>query len=114
VSRPLKIGLIAGEASGDQLGFKLMRALRARVADCQMIGVGGPLMEQEGLSSLFPLSDIAVMGILPVIARLPLLLRRIRETIAYLSEQKPDVLVIIDSPDFTHRVARQLKNNAPI
>ena len=113
MSRPLKIGLIAGEASGDQLGFKLMRALRARVADCQMIGVGGPLMEQEGLSSLFPLSDIAVMGILPVIARLPLLLRRIRETIAFLSEQKPDVLVIIDSPDFTHRVARQLKKQRP-
>ena len=113
MSRPLKIGLIAGEASGDQLGFKLMRALRARVGDCEMIGVGGPLMEQEGLSSLFPISDIAVMGILPVIARLPLLLRRIRETIAFLSEQKPDVLVIIDSPDFTHRVARQLKKQRP-
>jgi lipid-A-disaccharide synthase len=109
VSRPLKIGLIAGEASGDQLGFKLMRALRARVPDCQMVGVGGPLMEREGLRSLFPISDIAVMGILPVLARLPLLLRRIRETITYLADEKPDVLVIIDSPDFTHRVARQLK-----
>ena len=109
----LKIGLIAGEASGDQLGFKLMRALRQRQPDCRMIGVGGTLMEQEGLHSLFPLSDIAVMGILPVIARLPLLLRRIRETVAYLAEEKPDVLVIIDSPDFTHRVARQLKKLLP-
>ena len=113
MKRALKIGLIAGEASGDQLGFKLMRALRQRVPDCRMIGVGGGLMEQEGLHSLFPISDIAVMGILPVIARLPLLLRRIRETVAYFADEKPDVLVIVDSPDFTHRVARQLKKQLP-
>ena len=113
MKRALKIGLIAGEASGDQLGFKLMRALRQRVPDCRMIGVGGSLMEQEGLHSLFPISDIAVMGILPVIARLPLLLRRIRETVAYFADEKPDVLVIVDSPDFTHRVARQLKKQLP-
>ena len=113
MKRALKIGLIAGEASGDQLGFKLMRALRYREPDCQMVGVGGVLMEQEGLRSLFPISDIAVMGILPVIARLPLLLRRIRETVAYFADEKPDVLVIIDSPDFTHRVARQLKKQLP-
>jgi lipid-A-disaccharide synthase len=113
MSRPLTIGLIAGEASGDQLGFKLMRALRQHVPDCRMIGVGGELMAQEGLQSLFPLSDIAVMGILPVIARLPLLLRRIRESVDFFATEKPDVLVIIDSPVFTHRVARQLKKLLP-
>ena len=113
MSRPLTIGVIAGEASGDQLGFKLMQALRHRVPDCRLIGVGGERMTHEGLQSLFPLSDIAVMGILPVIARLPLLLRRIRETVAFFATEKPDVLVIIDSPDFTHRVARQLKKLLP-
>lgn len=113
MSRTLTIGLIAGEASGDQLGFKLMRALRQRVPDCRVIGVGGELMTREGLNSLFPISDIAVMGILPVIARLPLLLRRIRETVTYFADEKPDVLVVIDSPDFTHRVARQLKKRIP-
>ena len=113
MSRPLTIGLIAGEASGDQLGFKLIHALRQRVPDCRVIGVGGVMMTQEGLQSLFPLSDIAVMGIFPVIARLPLLLRRIRETVAFFAAEQPDVLVLIDSPDFTHRVARQLKKLNP-
>ena len=113
MTRTLTIGVIAGEASGDQLGFKLMRALRERHPSCRIMGIGGPLMEQEGLSSLFPLSDLAVMGILPVLGRLPLLLRRIRETIAYFAQIKPDVLVVIDSPDFTHRVARALKKQRP-
>jgi lipid-A-disaccharide synthase len=112
-ARPLTIALVAGEHSGDQLGFKLMRALRKAAGPTAFIGVGGEAMEAEGLKSLFPISDIAVMGIGPVIRRLPLLLARIRETAAAIVAAAPDGLVIIDSPDFTHRVARQVREALP-
>ena len=104
---------MAGEHSGDQLGFKLMRAIRARAGEVVFTGVGGEAMEAEGLKSLFPISDIAVMGILPVLARLPSLLRRIRETAEAVAAARPDALVIIDSPDFTHRVARKARKTLP-
>ena len=111
---PLRVALVAGEHSGDQLGFKLMRALReARSGDVAFSGVGGEAMEAEGLKSLFPISDIAVMGILPVLARLPTLLARIRRTAEAIIADRPDVLVIIDSPDFTHRVARRVRAALP-
>jgi lipid-A-disaccharide synthase len=111
---PLRVALVAGEHSGDQLGFKLMRALReARPGDVAFSGVGGEAMEAEGLESLFPMSDIAVMGILPVLARLPTLLARIRETAQAIIADRPDVLIIIDSPDFTHRVARRVRAALP-
>jgi lipid-A-disaccharide synthase len=107
---PLRVALVAGEHSGDQLGFKLMRALReARPGEVAFSGVGGAAMEAEGLKSLFPISDIAVMGILPVLARVPTLLARIRKTAEAIIAARPDVLVIIDSPDFTHRVARRVR-----
>ena len=112
-AKPLRIALVAGEHSGDQLGFRLMRALRAAAGDVVFSGVGGEAMEAEGLKSLFPISDIAVMGILPVLARLPRLLRRIRETAHAVVAARPDALVIIDSPDFTHRVARRVRKAAP-
>ena len=111
---PLRAALVAGEHSGDQLGLKLMRALReARSDDVAFSGVGGEAMEAEGLKSLFPISDIAVMGILPVLARLPTLLARIRRTAEAIIADRPDVLVIIDSPDFTHRVARRVRAALP-
>ncbi len=113
VKQPLTIALVAGEASGDQLGFKLMQALRALHPDCRFIGVGGERMQEEGLNSLFPISDIAVMGILPVLARLPLVLRRIRQTADFIIKSQPDALVIIDSPDFTHRVAKRVRKARP-
>ncbi len=114
MNRPLRIALVAGEHSGDQLGFKLMRALRAACpAGVEFSGVGGEAMEAEGLKSLFPIADIAVMGILPVIARLPTVLRRIRETAQAVIAERPDALVIIDSPDFTHRVARRARKALP-
>lgn len=110
----LTVGIIAGEASGDQLGFKLMRALRER-AGCEVrfVGVGGERMSAEGLESAFPLADIAVMGILPVIARLPTVLRRIRDAARTIIAARPDVLVVIDSPDFTHRVAKRVRKALP-
>jgi lipid-A-disaccharide synthase len=112
--RAVRVALVAGEPSGDQLGRKLMRALRAQAGgDSEFFGVGGEAMEAEGLKSLFPLSEIAVMGFLPVIARLPTLLTRIGQTADFVVAQRPDALVIIDSPDFTHRVARRVRRALP-
>jgi lipid-A-disaccharide synthase len=114
MSRPLTIWLAAGEESGDQLGAGLMRALKARLGDgVRFAGIGGGRMAGEGLESLFPMSDIAVMGIGAVVARLPLLLRRIREAGAAVVAARPDALVIIDAPDFTHRVARRARQALP-
>ncbi len=94
-----------------------MRALRAQDPSITIAGVGGVAMEREGLNSLFPISDIAVMGVLPVLAKLPIVFKRIGETASAILRFEPDVLVIIDSPDFTHRVARRVKSrrrNTPI
>lgn len=108
-----RIFLIAGEASGDALGAALMRALRAARPDATFLGVGGEAMTHEGLESLFPLADIAVMGLVPVLARLPRLVARIRETARAVVETRPDCLVLIDAPDFTHRVARRVRHAIP-
>jgi lipid-A-disaccharide synthase len=113
--KPLTIWIVSGEESGDQLGAKLMRSLKARLGAERLRfgGVGGHAMAKEGLSSLFPLQEIAVMGISAVIARLPAILRRIRMTADAVVAAKPDMLVIIDSPDFTHRVARAVRRRSP-
>ena len=114
VSRGLQIALVAGEHSGDQLGFRLMGALRQALnGEVGFLGVGGEAMEAEGLKSEFPISDIAVMGIMPVLARLPTLIARIRQTAEAIVAARPDGLVIIDSPDFTHRVARRVRRAMP-
>lgn len=110
---PMKIFLVAGEASGDHLGAALMQALRAKSPAIVFDGVGGPAMEAQGLTSLFPIADIAVMGVLPVIANLSRLLARIEATAAAVIATRPDALVIIDSPDFTHRVARRVRKTRP-
>jgi lipid-A-disaccharide synthase len=112
-ARRLRIGIVAGEESGDQLGFKLMQALRVRAPDIEFVGVGGKAMCAQGLRSLFDIGDISVMGFVPVIRRLPLLLKRISQTAHAIVAQRPDVLVIIDSPDFTHRVAKKVRAAAP-
>ncbi len=105
----MRVFLIAGEASGDHLGAGLMAALRRGRPDIGFLGVGGPAMAAQGLASMFPLADIAVMGFLPVLARLPRLLGRIKMTAEAVVRERPDVLVLIDSPDFTHRVARRVR-----
>ena len=109
----MKVFLIAGEKSGDLLAAKLIQALRRRHANVLCEGVGGEAMAREGVPSLFPMSDIAVMGFLPVLARLPSLLARIKQAAKAIIISQPDVLVIIDSPDFTHRVARMVRARAP-
>ena len=109
-----RIWLVAGEDSGDQLGAKLIRALRALSPEVLTLGgVGGEAMEAEGFRSLFPIDDVAVMGYLPVLARARTLLRRIRETVDDVVAARPDVLVIIDSPGFTHAVATRVRKRLP-
>ncbi|MBX9457160.1 MAG: lipid-A-disaccharide synthase [Rhizobium sp.] len=110
----LKVAIIAGEASGDQLGAGMAAEIRRQSGgDVSFVGVGGPALEAEGLQSLFDIDDIAIMGISAVIARLPLLVRRINETARALIEARPDVLVIVDSPGFTHRVAKKVRKALP-
>lgn len=108
---PLRIGIVVGELSGDALGAKLIPALRAQFYNRELVfcGVSGPSMTREGVVSLFPLEEIAVMGIVPVLKRLPALLRRIRETATALLAFRPNLLILIDSPDFTHRVAKRVR-----
>jgi lipid-A-disaccharide synthase len=109
----MKLFIVAGEASGDQLGYKLIRALKAQSPGVELLGVGGEAMAREGFASLFPISDISVMGILPVLAHLRTLLARIDETARAVVAARPDALVIIDSPDFTHRVAKKARKALP-
>jgi len=112
--RRLKIALIAGEPSGDALGAKLIQALRELTDDgVTFVGVGGPRMEAAGLESAFPLSEVAVMGILPVLARLPRIFAHIAWAADHVIRSAPDGLILIDSPDFTHRVARRARAYLP-
>ncbi|MES1990421.1 MAG: lipid-A-disaccharide synthase [Pseudomonadota bacterium] len=114
VPRIPHIMLVAGEPSGDVLGGELMEALLSETGGkIRITGVGGPHMIGHGLDSIYPMSDTSVMGPREVIPRLPLILRRVRETADFAIGQKPDVLVIIDSPDFTHRVAKRVARLAP-
>lgn len=114
VQEPLKIAVIAGEVSGDLLGADVLSALRRRVdGPLEIIGVGGEAMEAQGLKSLFDFSELSIMGISAVLARLPQLLRRIRQTADAIVDARPDLLLIIDSPDFTHRVAKRVKKALP-
>jgi len=105
-----KIVLIATEESGDRLGAHLMKVLRQRLGDAvKFEGVGGLAMAREGLKSLFPIEELSIIGFSAVIKQLPKVLRLIRQTVATVIAAKPDMLVIIDSPDFTHRVARRVR-----
>lgn len=109
----MRIFLVAGEASGDQLGASLIRALRALDPTIEFAAVGGPRMAEAGVQSLFPLSDIAVMGLGPVIRRLPTILKRMGETVRAVAAFRPDLLVTIDSPDFSKRVAKRARAANP-
>jgi lipid-A-disaccharide synthase len=109
-----RIFVIAGEESGDRLGASLMVAVKALApGPVTFCGIGGGAMAEEGLDSLFPLHDISINGISAIPARLPQILRRIREAADAVIAAEPDLLVIIDSPDFTHRVARRVRARAP-
>jgi lipid-A-disaccharide synthase len=109
-TRPLRIAIVAGEASGDALGASLIEAFtRHGSVSPEFFGVGGERMAESGFVSLFPQHEIAVNGILPVLTRLPTLLRRMSETASFIVAQRPDVLITIDSPDFSLRVAKRVR-----
>lgn len=102
--------VIAGEPSGDLLAAGLMRALKER-APVRFAGIGGALMREEGLVSLFPQSDLAIMGFVEVVPRIPRILARLRQTLADIEKCQPDLIVTIDSWGFTGRVAKALKRS---
>jgi lipid-A-disaccharide synthase len=110
----LRLFLVAGEHSGDNLGGKLMEALnKDRRGRIRYLGVGGRAMAAQGLVSQFPLEDVAVMGLGAILARLPLLLRRISGTARSAIAAEPNAVVIIDSPEFTHPIARRIRRRRP-
>jgi lipid-A-disaccharide synthase len=112
--RKLDVFMIAGEESGDQLGAHLMDALRELSPRASRFrGVGGPRMAARGLTSRFPMSDISLFGITSIIAHIPTILRRVRETVEALKANPPDVLVLIDCPGFTRRVGRAIRKIRP-
>ena len=109
-----RIMLVAGEPSGDALGGQLIRGLRfASNGEVEIFGVGGPHMRSAGLQSLFSLDDTSVMGLREVLPRLPRIVRRIRQAASFAKAMRPDVAVMIDSPDFTHHVAKRIRRIAP-
>jgi lipid-A-disaccharide synthase len=113
MSQILKLAVIAGEVSGDILGADLVAELRRGGREVNLVGVGGSRLQSEGLRSLFDFSQLSVMGIADVLAKLPSLVRLIRQTADAIIAARPDALLIIDSPDFTHRVARRVRKALP-
>ncbi|MGL4394984.1 MAG: lipid-A-disaccharide synthase [Hyphomicrobium sp.] len=113
-AQPLRVFIVAGEHSGDALGGKLMTALQLRHAPgVTFAGVGGHDMQAAGLASLFAIEDVAVMGPLNILPALPRIVRRVYQTVDAALAFAPDVLVIIDSPEFTHPIAKRVRKRAP-
>ncbi|MDE2163554.1 MAG: lipid-A-disaccharide synthase [Alphaproteobacteria bacterium] len=113
-AKPRSLMLICGEPSGDQLGGQLMASLKALTGDTiRITGVGGEAMAAQGLQTLFPLDATAVMGLREVVPKIPEILARVRQAADFAVETQPDAVVLIDSPDFTHRIARRVKKIAP-
>nr|WP_245404731.1 lipid-A-disaccharide synthase [Ancylobacter gelatini] len=112
--RPLDVFLVAGEESGDTLAAGLMAELAAlSPGGVRFRGVGGARMQAQGLASLFPMEDITAMGFAQVIGGLPRILNRMSRTVEAILAAPPDVLVMVDAPDFTHRVARRVRARRP-
>ncbi len=110
----MRVFLVAGEASGDQLGAALMAGLSELAPGVEFLGVGGARMAEAGLASLFPMEELSVMGLAEVLPRYPALRRRMIETSDAVIAARPDVLVTIDSPDFCLRVARRVKRRSTV
>lgn len=110
MTRKLKIYLVAGEPSGDALGSRFMNAMRQKTnGNVEFFGVGGESMENQGLKSLFDISDLAIMGLAEVIPSIPKVLKRIRQTVDDILKVQPDVVVTIDSWSFASRVQKALR-----
>lgn len=109
MSRPLRIGIIAGEVSGDILAAGLMQQLRTLYPDCQFVGIAGPCMQHIGIESLFDMDELAVMGLVEVLSRLPRLLKVRKQIIRYFLDNPPDIFIGVDAPDFNITVELKLK-----
>lgn len=109
----MRLYLVAGEPSGDRLGAALMAGLRHLAPEVRFAGVGGPLMQAEGMDSLFPMQDLSVMGIAEVLPKYPHLRRRLSQTVADVVAARPEALITIDSPDFCLRVAAGVRASLP-
>lgn len=105
---PIRLFVVAGEPSGDRIGADLVKRLRIS-RPVQVIGVGGAELEGEGLKSLYPMSNLSVMGLTDVLKRLPLLYWRMRQTVDAIRQARPDIVVLIDSQVFSETVAKQLR-----
>ena len=112
---PYKLHIIAGEHSGDALGGKLMQALKEELGseNIQFQGLGSETMEKEGLKSLFPMEEVAIMGPFAILVRLPNLIKRVHQCVDHVLVTNPDGLIIIDSPEFTHQIAKRVRKKAP-
>lgn len=108
-SPPLRVAMVAGEASGDILGARSIAALRDRFGEIEVTGIGGPLMQAEGMQSLFPMERLSVMGFVDPLLRLPELLRIRRDLFHHFHRQPPDFFLGIDAPDFNLGLARRLR-----
>jgi lipid-A-disaccharide synthase len=106
----LKIYLIAGEASGDNIGAKLMLALRLKHPDIEFYGVGGDKMQAVGMNLLFPAKELALMGFFEIVPHIPRLIKRINQTAEQICKLQPDAVITIDSPGFCFRVAKKVKD----
>jgi len=111
--QPLSIYIVATEESGDALGAALARALMAKDGAVKLSGVGGSAMAATGIASAFAIDELSIIGLTAIPQRLPTIFRRIRETAQAVVDARPDAVVIVDSPDFTHRVARRVRELAP-
>jgi lipid-A-disaccharide synthase len=111
--RPVTIAFALGEQSGDSLAAGLMEAIRRQRPAARFVGLAGARMQAHGMDSLYPVSDLTAMGFVGVAAQLPRIVRRGHELIDALVAWRPDVLVIVDNPDFNHAIARRLARRAP-
>lgn len=109
MTKPLRIGIVAGEISGDILGAGFMKAVREQYPDAEFVGIAGPRMQAEGCDTLFDMEELAVMGIVEVLGRLPRLFKIKAELVKFFTDNPPDVFVGIDAPDFNLRLERDLK-----